>query len=245
MRFASDRSAKALLFAAFALALVATAACAKGVTADDGTSGEGGTSGGDGGAAGDDGSASGDDSGGGGGDADPGGTTPAGPGDVVLSEIMFDPSGAEPQQEWVEIYNTTPGAKSLAGLSLVDNGGRSHTIASGVTVSGHGFVVLVHDHTGALAAALPGAGSLYEYGADGGGPLLANSAQASIALMKGSTSIVNVPYGGFSIGSNGASIQLKTLTAAASASKASWCESLHPWPGGGDKGTPAAANDCP
>jgi hypothetical protein len=220
------------------------AACAKGAaTTDEGS--EGGTS--DASASGDDGGSSTDDGStpaeeGGGGPA-----TKAGPGDVVISEIMFDPSGTEPDEEWIEIYNTTSSPKLLGGLALEDNGGRSVTIAASanVEVPAKGYVLLVNSRSAAAANGLPGASSAYEY-FTATAPLLANSTSASIALMSGTTKLCEVVFGGwFNLPTGGgASIELKTLTPAAAGSKGSWCIATKAW-SSGDKGTPGKPNDCP
>jgi len=44
---------------------------------------------------------------------------------VVLNEVMANPAGAEPAQEWVELYNDGSDAVPLAGFALEDAGGRS------------------------------------------------------------------------------------------------------------------------
>ncbi|MBM4292874.1 MAG: lamin tail domain-containing protein, partial [Deltaproteobacteria bacterium] len=56
-----------------------------------------------------------------------GGATPAecdppALGDLTLNELMANPSGAEPNEEFVELVNTAPRAVSLAGVSLTYNG---------------------------------------------------------------------------------------------------------------------------
>jgi Lamin Tail Domain len=177
--------------------------------------------------------------------------TKAGPGDVVISEIMYDPSGTEPDGEWIEIYNTTSSPKLLGGLTLEDNASPSHTTtiaaSANVEVPAKGYLLLVNSRSAAAANGLPGASSAYEYFTAPTGPLLANSAAASIALRSGATTLCEIGFGGFSFGlpaGGGASIELKTLTAAASSSKASWCIATNAW-ASGDKGTPGKANDCP
>jgi hypothetical protein len=44
---------------------------------------------------------------------------------VVLNEVLANPAGAEPAQEWVELYNDGSGTVSLGGFALEDAGGRS------------------------------------------------------------------------------------------------------------------------
>jgi hypothetical protein len=241
----TDRRTRTLFFLLFGAGLVA--ACAKGSAGTEDVP-EGGTTdgpitpGGDGGVTPEDDADTPVEEGGG------GPATKAGPGDVVISEIMYDPSGTEPDEEWVEIYNTTSSPKLLGGLTLEDNGGRSATIAASanVQVPAKGYVVLVNSRSAAASLGIPGASSAYEYFSTTG-PLLANSASASIALTSGSSNLSEIVFGGcnFSLPTGGgASIQLKTLTVAASTSKASWCIATTAW-SSGDKGTPGKANNCP
>lgn len=42
---------------------------------------------------------------------------------LVLNEVMANPVGPEPEQEWVELYNDGAGAVQLEGWSLEDSGG--------------------------------------------------------------------------------------------------------------------------
>jgi hypothetical protein len=62
---------------------------------------------------------------------------------VLLNEVMADPVGAEPAQEWVELYNDGRSPVDLAELSLNDGGGAvplpSYELAAGA------YVVLVNE----------------------------------------------------------------------------------------------------
>jgi hypothetical protein len=44
---------------------------------------------------------------------------------VVINEVMANPNGPEPQQEWIELYNDGSSAVSLAGYALEDAQGTS------------------------------------------------------------------------------------------------------------------------
>ncbi len=68
-------------------------------------------------------------------------------GDLVITEIMKDPSSAlDENGEWFEIYNTTSSAIDIDGWLLKDDGTNTHTINSvigGLTVvPAGGYLVL-------------------------------------------------------------------------------------------------------
>ncbi|HPG30225.1 MAG TPA: lamin tail domain-containing protein, partial [bacterium] len=42
---------------------------------------------------------------------------------IVINEIMFDPSGAEPDYEWIELYNPTDTCFNISGWKLTDGEG--------------------------------------------------------------------------------------------------------------------------
>lgn len=169
-------------------------------------------------------------------------------GDVVISEVMFNPSGTEPDAEWIEVANTTAMDKSLSGLVLEDGASpvNTHTIGANVIVPAGGYVVLVASKAAAATAQIPAAAIVYEYGTNS--ILLGNSKSGSIALLRGATEIARAHYGALGLGgaANGQSVQLSVLTYAGAGLAASWCKSANTWVvGGTDKGTPGAASDCP
>ena len=171
-------------------------------------------------------------------------------GEVLISEVMYDTTGAEPDGEWIELHNTASSARSLNALTLKDAAGRTHKIPASpaVTVGPGEYKVLVRSRTGATTAKVPAAAVLYEYGAglpSNAGILLANGATGGVSLLDGSTEIARAPYGGWWSQSGGSSVQLKTMTYAASGAQTGWCLSFNTWATGSDKGTPGAAGDCP
>jgi hypothetical protein len=169
-------------------------------------------------------------------------------GEVVISEVMYDPSGPDPAGEWIEVYNTTSSPKSLSGLTIVDGGDRTNVIGTGVTVGPKAYVLLVRSKSDAIAAGVPSASIVYEYGAGaaaGTGVQLANGSTGAVYLRNGSTTIAEAVYGGWFSQSGGSSIQLKTLTYSAAAQSYNWCLSSNAWALGSDNGTPGSASDCP
>ncbi len=169
-------------------------------------------------------------------------------GEVLITEVMYDPFTNEPTTEWIEVHNTASGARTLSGLTIVDGGNRTHVIAASITIDPGAYVVLARSKAAATTAKIPVAAIVYEYGTglpDNAGIQLANGASGGVWLRDGTSTIAQADYGGWYSQSGGSSIQLKTLTYAASAQSSSWCLSLNPWTTGSDKGTPGAPNDCP
>lgn len=168
-------------------------------------------------------------------------------GEVLVSEVMYDPSDDEPATEWIELYNAAAAARTLTGLTLVDGSNRTHVIGSGVTIAAGAYVVLARSTSAAVAAKVPAAAIVHEYGVSStsSGVQLANGSSGAVFLKDGTTTIARADYGGWFALASGRSIQLETLTYAASSSSAGWCLSQTPWASGADKGTPGAASDCP
>ncbi len=183
-------------------------------------------------------------------DAGDSGTAPPkpAPGEILVTEVMFDPSGAEPANEWFEVLNTTASPRSLSDLTIVDGASRAHKIGAGITIAPGAYVLLVRSQAAASAAQVPAAAIVYEYGTgldDLQGIQLSNGASGGVFLKDGPVTVAQSDYGTWFTSSGNQSIQLKTLTAAGAAQKAGWCVSTVAWAAGADKGTPGAANNCP
>lgn len=190
------------------------------------------------------------DSGGGGTDSGSGTSTGApkpAQGEVLITEVMYDSAGAEPEGEWFELHNKASSARSLAGLTLVDGANRTHVIKAGTTIAAGAYVVFVRNRSASTTAKVPGAASAYEYGAgvtSSAGVQLANGDTGALSLKDGSTIIAQAAYGGWwSV--SGASVQMKTLGYASGSNKSMWCASANTWSGATEKGTPGQPSDCP
>ena len=67
------------------------------------------------------------------------------PGDIVINEIMQNPSAvADYKGEWFEIFNTTNSAIDINGWTISDDGSDSHIINNGgsLIISALGYLVL-------------------------------------------------------------------------------------------------------
>jgi hypothetical protein len=165
----------------------------------------------------------------------------AGPGDLVISEIMQNPGGSisDFDGEYFEVYNPTGSAIDMAGIVIRDADTDVHTIASSVIVPAGGYVTLARNADGAVNGGLPAA---YEYGGD---IQLANSSDEVILECEG-TVIDAVFYdnGATFPDPNGASMSLdpNTLDAMSNDDGGNWCESTSSY-ASGNLGTPSAPND--
>jgi hypothetical protein len=186
-----------------------------------------------------------------------GGVALPSPGDVFISEVMVLPSGTLPDDQWIELYNSTVETKLLSGLTLTDGHGTTRTISTSppVTIAPASFVLLARNKSAVVAAGVPATAIVYDYGQGDSrtqGILLSrHAADGGISLSNGASVLANIPYGPWinggalaSVPPAGASIELKSLTTTGIEMPASWCVAQTPW-AGHDKGTPGTANDCP
>lgn len=67
------------------------------------------------------------------------------PARVVINEVMYDPIGAEPQGEWVELYNAGGSSIDLAGFILTD-GEASLTLPS-YSMGAGAYAIFARDAT--------------------------------------------------------------------------------------------------
>ena len=185
---------------------------------------------------------------------DAGSTALPAPGEILITEVMYDPSGAEPDSEWIEVTNTASSARTLTGLTLVDGASRTHVITAApggasIDVAPGAFVVLARSKGAVVASHVPASVVVYEYGAglsSTAGIQLANGATGSILLRASGITISQVPYGGW-YAASAASIQMRLPYSFASGSaKDQFCVSKNPIAGlaGADLGTPGSGSDC-
>jgi len=165
----------------------------------------------------------------------------ASPGDVVINEIMQNPSAvADSAGEWFELFNHTDSDININGWTIEDNDIDSHVINNGgpLIIPAGGFLVLGNNDDSATNGGVTVA---YQYPSNF---YLSNSAD-ELVLRDGSlTEIDRVEYdGGLAFPDpTGASMALIDPDLDNNVG-ANWCESSTPF-GDGDLGTPGAANDC-
>jgi len=81
-------------------------------------------------------------------------------GDLIITEIMYNPSALEPAGEWFEICNTTATAIDMIGMEIGDSGATDHAIANNLVVPPNGCVVISHTDVTVCG----GASSDYQHG---------------------------------------------------------------------------------
>jgi hypothetical protein len=180
-------------------------------------------------------------------------------GELFITEIMYDPSGNEPTDEWFEVFSIAARPVILNGLFIKDGASRTHVLGPtpALALPPNQHMLLVRNKPAAIAAGVPSANILGEYGtgdSDTGGILLTNAATGALVLLDGATEIVKVSYGSFGLlqaPPGGASIQLKVPNVATANVASGWCLSTREWAGQPaikipkDKGSPGAESNCP
>ena len=67
---------------------------------------------------------------------------------IKINEIMFDPSGTDAGNEWVELYNSSNESVDITGWVLTDEDATERIVLPALNVPAHCFVVVYIDQTG-------------------------------------------------------------------------------------------------
>lgn len=114
------------------------------------------------------------------------------PDHLLISEVVYDPPGAEPDGEWVELFNPTAAAVSLAGWLLKDGNAQDalpdHTIPPG------GYVVVATSAAAFRAAYPTYSGALLDLGSPIGNGL-SNSGDALMLVDAAGVTVDALSYG--------------------------------------------------
>jgi hypothetical protein len=170
-------------------------------------------------------------------------------GDLVITEVMYNPKGDEGSREWFEIYNTTATEQILNGLVLKAGSAtnpKTTKVSAGLDpkIAAGAYLVVGNSTLGSDA------GTPMKLGFSWPQLTLSNTG-ATIVLECGSTVVDTLTYGTSSTGwpsaTEGATIQLsggKTPDATDNDTAANWCLSsdAQAYDADGNKGTPGAAN---
>ena len=177
------------------------------------------------------------------------------PGDLVITELHYNPHGAseapilDGDGEWVEIYNATAAPIDLTGLTLKDDGKDKYNVLGGTTtIPANGY--LVFGRTLDKVAN----GNVVVHHAYGNSITLGNSAD-SLVLVAGDVEIDRVVWatkaGWPAVVGKAIQMTGELLDAKSNDSPAGWCAASTPLLGAdgkptGDFGTPGSANPkCP
>ena len=170
---------------------------------------------------------------------------PAAPGDLVINEVMQNPSAvSDGSGEWLEIYNSSANDIDIDGWTIRDDDFDSHVITNGgpLVVPAGGYAVLGNNVDSATNG---GAAVNYAYA----GLFLSNGGDEVVLVDPGGVEFDRIAYDGGPVwpDPNGASMSLDPAFAntAENDDGANWCEGSTTY-GAGDLGTPGAANpECP
>jgi len=162
------------------------------------------------------------------------------PGDIIITEIMQNPSAVtDTNGEYFEVYNTTTAAIDMSGWTISDLDTNNHTISSSVIVPANGYAIIARN-----ADILTNGGITVDYVASSSF-VLANG-DDEIILTSGMTIIDQVNYdGGPNFPSpDGASMELSitSLNSTDNDTGSNWGVAVTTF-GDGDLGTPGVAND--
>ncbi len=172
----------------------------------------------------------------------PGAQAQVAAGDLVINEIMNNPSAVgDSEGEWFEVYNATGADIDINGYTIFDNDIDTHVIDAGgpLLVPAGGFLVLGNNTDIGTNGGAPVA---YSYG---GSWFLSNSGDEIVIADTALVEIDRVEYDGGPLfpDPTGNSMALIDPTFDNNVG-ANWCNSSTTMTGG-DLGTPGAANDCP
>ena len=165
-----------------------------------------------------------------------------GPGDIVINEILQNPSAvSDGLGEWFELYNASGTDIDINGWTMADNDFDSHVIANGgpLVIQYNGYLVLgINADPGTNG----GAPVDYSYG---GVWFLSNLADEIVLQDSALQEIDRVEYDGGPTfpDPNGAAMALRDPFSDNNLGS-NWGTATTAWPGGsGDLGTPGVAND--
>jgi len=168
----------------------------------------------------------------------------AGYGQIVINEIMQNPSAvADNQGEWFELYNAGSQTVDLNGWTIKDDGSNTFTISSSTQITAGGYLVF-----GINATTSTNGGVTVDYDYPNGFSL--GNGDDELVLLDGSSTEqdrVNWDGGPNFPDPTGASMALKATNLDNNVGS-NWCTATTEYGTGSpnkDRGTPGAANDCP
>lgn len=161
------------------------------------------------------------------------------PGDLVVTEVMVNPTCANDNCEWIEIYNNTDVDLDLQGLIIHDDAGNEGTLDASVMVPSFGYTVVAsHDMVTWPYAFAAG-------GYFGTQPALGNGGDQVVLLNASGVIDETAPWGAGAQSGRAWRLDPLVLDAVGNDNAASWCYSNTPLVDANvmnEFGTPFAAN---
>jgi hypothetical protein len=175
------------------------------------------------------------------------------PGELIVNEVMVDPSGTDTDREWFEVYldtslnclSATPNCIDLDGLVVSDLGSDSFTVGSSVLAAPGDYLVFAHSSNSTTNGGLPGVDYVFTTSE----MALGNSGD-EIVLSNSSVDLDTLDYSvsSFTLPSQGTSLSLDSSSTDATSNDdgSNWCDSPDGSYGPGGEGSPGLANgSCP
>ena len=163
--------------------------------------------------------------------------TPTRPGELVITEIMVDPSRVlDTAGEWFELFNATKSDLELQGLVVTNEGTERFRISQSMVIPAGGFLIFGNNGDPKSNGGVPVA---FVYT----GFTLANTGGA-IVIQNGATIIDSVRYDAKAfrlMSGRAASLDPRAFNATANDIGTNWCPATQLMPGG-DYGTPGFMN---
>ena len=160
-----------------------------------------------------------------------------GTGDLVISEIMPDPTVVDYRGEWFEIYNNTASPINLNGMDVDSAGHAGFTVSSDVIVDAADYVVFA-TRSDSSNGGITQVDQAYSYST----LKLYNTDNLTISNSSGTIDTVSYTVSSWGV-TSGESLTLASLDASDNNSAAYWCNGTSDYGSQGDLGTPGADND--
>jgi hypothetical protein len=162
-------------------------------------------------------------------------------GDLLITEIMHDPTKvSDTRGEWFEVYNTTLASINIRGLTFTSTGDTGFTVQDNVIIAAGGYAVMAARNNSLSNGGFTGD---YQYTYSSNSVRLGKT--DSVGIEANGTVIDSVSYNKFTFGYNvGTSHTLASgaFSESDNDSSGSWCDATSAY-GDGDFGTPGSAND--
>ena len=161
-------------------------------------------------------------------------------GDLIISEIMHDPTFVEDRQgEWFEVHNPTADAIDIQGLVVSNGSDGTFVIENHIMIQSQDYIVFAARESSLQNGGIENVDVVYDRDQlklNNWGTIILKRADEVVFDQVNYNTIGEFPS------ANGASLNLGVLNAAQNDTAEMWCESSTVY-GDGDLGTPGTVND--